>query len=423
MPLSPRNLLNFKDEFALTAATGLALLIQFIFQSVIVRMVSAEEFGLISSLLAIQGVLNIPIAIWQLGQARSLSSFSGTTDQFRRFAINQLWQIRHIVLAGFVFYFLLGPLVRVYISETSNHIWVLVILGCLLSAIESWGLACFQSLHAFIWLGLVSVGAALARLVSILILIPHVDSVAAVLTAVLGGFLVPIAAIFIFLLRTRKPSPPQQISFLKLSLLPASLSTSFTIMWLNLDFMIARSRFNPIMAGEYATVAVLCKAVFWFATPIATVYLPRFVKTLSTTPESALPMLRRALSLCLAVAVPALIAGWILSGWLVKLFAGRNETNIMAEWLRFTMIAKLPIVCVTPFLAYFVAKDSKRVLVILLAILGMIFLYAQALARDVHSMLVIMFAGGLCILAVSGCAAAKMGRDNDISFDFEKEET
>lgn len=422
MPLSPRQLFKLKDEFALTAATGTALLIQFIFQSVVVRSVSPAEFGLISSLLAIQGVLNIPIAIWQLGQARSLSSFSGSAAQFRRFSLGQLWHIRHVVLAGLLLYLLLGPLVRVYISETSAHIWFLVVLGCLLSVIESWGLACLQSLHAFIWLGLVSVGAALARLFGILLLLPGVDSVSAVLIAVLGGFLVPIAGVLIFLGRLDRSSKPEETAYLKLSLLPASLSTAFTIAWLNLDFMIARSRFDPVMAGEYATVAVLCKAVFWFATPIATIYLPRFVKTLASTPDAALGLLKRAIWLAVAGAVPALAVGCLLAGWLVALFAGRSDTGNLAEWFRLTLVAKLPVVCITPLLAYFVAKDSKRVLVILVSLLGLMFLYAQALAYDVQSLLVILFAGGISMLGFCCWAARSLGHKQDLSFEFEKKD-
>jgi O-antigen/teichoic acid export membrane protein len=421
MPLSPRNLFKLKDEFALTVATGLALLIQFIFQSVIVRSVSAESYGLISSLLAIQGVLNIPIAIWQLGQTRSLASFSGSAGEFRSFAIGQLWRIRHIILATVVLYLLIGPLVRVYIQETSLHIWLLVVIGCLLSVVESWGLACFQSLHAFVWLGLVSVGAAVARLIGILLLIPQMGSVSAALTAVLAGYLVPIVVFAIFLNRPRTPSLPSDASFLRLSLVPASLSTAFTIMWLNLDFMIARNRFEPAVAGEYATVAVLCKAIFWFSTPITTIYLPRFVKALATDPTLTEPLLRRALVLCVIASLSAIAVGWLLGGWLVSIFAGRHDDAGMDSWFRLLLIAKLPVVCVMPFLAYFVAKDSKRALVTLLALLGMTFLYAQTLANDVHSLLVILFVGGTLMLGFSAWAARKMGSRNDLVFDFERQ--
>jgi O-antigen/teichoic acid export membrane protein len=420
MPLSPRNLLRLKDEFALTAATGLALIIQFVFQSVVVRMVSPEQFGLISSLLAIQGVLNIPIAIWQLAQARSLSSFSGSGREFRRFAFSQLWQIRHVAIAGILLYLLLGPLVRVYIQETTSHVWLLVVLGCLLSVIESWGLACFQSLHKFLWLGLVSVGAALARLGAILLLIPQLSGVAAVLTAVLGGFLVPIVAILILLKGLRGDSITGQAQFLELSFVPASLTTAFTVLWLNMDFIIARSRFSPVMAGEYATVAVLCKAVFWFASPIATIYLPRFVKALNHSAGDAMSLLRKAVILSVVVGAFAMAVAWPLSHWLISIFAGRHENGEMADWLRLALAAKLPVVCTLPLLAYFVAKDSKRVLVLLLTILILTILYAQAFAEDVHMLLAITFLGGLMLIIVALVSTRLTASSHDIRFSWER---
>ena len=419
MPLSPRNLLKLKDEFALTASTGFALLVQFIFQSVVVRRVSSEDFGLISSLLAIQGMLNIPIAIWQLAQARRLSSFYGSSSEFRGFAVRQLWSIRYSALAGLVLYLLVGPLVKVYINETSWNLWLLVVLGCFYSVVESWGLACFQSRQAFFWLGTVSVGAAVARLVSILLLLPHLANVAAVLVAVLGGFLIPIVGIFLYFRYSRKKSEGPETKTLDLSLIPASFATVFTIAWLNFDFMIARNRFDPIMAGEYAAVAVLCKAVFWFASPIGTVYLPRFVKALAVGARETLTILRYATFLCLSVCVVALLVVWPISDWLVAIFAGKSAQPQMADWLRYTVFAKIPTVCVTPFLAYFVARDSKRILAVLLTFLGLTFLYAQAFSSNVHSLLMITFAGGMamllfCILAVRWVRDRK---DLDFSWD------
>lgn len=420
MPLSPRNLLKLKDEFALTVATGFALLIQFIFQSVVVRMVSPEEFGLISSLLAIQGVLNIPIAIWQLAQARSLSSFSGSGAEFRRFAYGQLWQIRHVVLIGVFLYLLLGPLVRVYVQETTFHVWLLVVLGCLLSVIESWGLACFQSLHKFIWLGAVSVGAALARLGAILLLIPQLHGVAAVLTAVLGGFLIPIVGILILLKGLHSGSIRSQTQFLELSFVPASLSTAFSVLWLNMDFIVARNRFSPVMAGEYATVAVLCKAVFWFASPIATIYLPRFVKALSRGAGEAGALLRKSIFLAVGVGICALLVAWPLSQLLLTIFAGRRDVGDMADWLRLALVAKLPVVCTLPLLSYFVAKDSKRVLVLLLTILLLTILYAQAFASNVMVLLAITFIGGLVMIVAALVSTRLTTNTRDITFSWER---
>lgn len=419
MPLSPRNLLKLKDEFVLTSAIGLALLIQFIFQSAIVRLVSPEEFGHVNSLLAIQGILNIPIAIWQLAQARSLSSYSGTQLQFRNFAFQQLWKIRQVVLFGFLAYLLLGPLVGVYMKGTSGYVWVLVVLGCLLSVIESWGLACFQSRHAFVWLGLVSVGAALVRLISILILLPHMDSTTAVMIAVLGGFLLPIIGVALFF-HYATVTFEKQMTFLELSFIPASLSTVFTILWMNIDFIVARNRFDPIMAGQYAAIAVLCKAVFWFANPIATVYLPRFVKALAQGSHESLRMLRRAVFLCLLISALAVIAGWVLTPWLLALFGGRVATAEMVRWFRLAIVAKSPFVCLMPFLAYYVAKDSKRVLVILLMLLVMMFLYAQTFATNVIILLEITFVSGIVMLASALLCLQLTAKSTDITFSWER---
>jgi O-antigen/teichoic acid export membrane protein len=419
MPLSPRNLLKLRDEFALTAATAFALLIQFVFQSVVVRSISPQEFGLVSSLLAIQGILNIPIAIWQLAQARRLASFWGSTAQFRDFSVHQLFSIRFPVAIGLALYFLLGPLIKAYINETSWNIWVLVVLGCLFSVVESWGLACFQSRHAFGWLGTVSVGAAAARLLSIWILLPNMENVTAVLVSVLSGFLIPIVSIILYLrISQRMPEGPATET-LELSLVPASLATVFTISWLNFDFMIARNRLDAVMAGEYATVAVLCKAVFWFTSAIGTIYLPRFVKAQSMGIGAVRPMLRKALLICMAVCGAALLTVWPISGWLVQLFAGSSAQPQMDDWLRYMVAAKIPGVCVVPFLAYFVARDSKRILLIILSLLALTFLYAQTFSDHVHSLLWIIFSGGMAILLFCLLAVRLQGERKDLEINWD----
>ncbi len=419
MPLSPRNLLKLKDELVLTLAMGLALVIQFVFQSVAARSLTADEYGQINSLLAIQGILNIPIAVWQLAQARSLSSYHGSAPGFRKFAVRQLWQIRHAVLIVFGLYLLLGPLIRVYVGGTSWHVWILVVLGCLLSVIESWGLACLQSRYAFLWLGLISIGAALVRLTSIMILLPHLDGAAAIMTAVLGGFMVPIVGIILFF-RVAVSIPEKETAVLELSMVPASLSAVFAILWLNIDFIVARNRFDPVMAGEYAAVAVLCKAVFWFANPIATIYLPRYVKALAEGPQKALQTLRRAVYLCLIISVAAILVGWTLSGWLLKLFAGERADAETVHWLRLAIVAKLPIICLTPLLTYFVAKDSKRVLVVLLSLLILMFLYAQTFAYDVQVLLAILFVSGMMMFIFAVICVRLTVNTTDLHFSWER---
>ena len=418
MPSSPGQLLKLRDEFALTAANGFALLIQFVFQSVIVRMVAPGEFGLISSLLAIQGVLNIPIAIWQLAQARSLSSYSGSSKGFRRLALGQLWKIRHILLAGILIYLLIGPLMNVYIKETSWLVWLLVVTGCVCSVVESWGLACFQSRHAFLKLGLVSIGAAAARLGMIHLLLPGLSGVIAVLLSVLAGFMVPIVGIWIFF---KMPGAEAQPStpLLKLSILPASLSTIFTILWLNFDIIIARNRFeDTLVAGHYAVVAVLCKAVFWFASPISTVYLPRFVKAEIAGDGTARVLLTRAVALCAAICIGSIAGVWLLGDWLVRIFSGKTDVTMLAHWLKWAMVAKFPIVCVTPFLAYFVVRDSKRTLVVILALLLLVFLYAQTFATNVAALLSVLFGGGLVIFIACWIIAWDLGARKDLELDF-----
>jgi O-antigen/teichoic acid export membrane protein len=178
--------------------------------------------------------------------------------------------------------------------------------------------------------------------------------------------------------------------------------------------MVVRNRLDAVTAGEYATVAVLCKAVFWFASAIGTVYLPRFVQSQALGMEAMQGMLRRATFLCLMISAAALLAVWPLSGLLVSIFAGDSAQPQMNEWLRLMIFAKIPAVCVTPFLAFFIARDSKRALAVLLGLLCLTFLYAQAFSRSVAGLLLIVFTGGLAMLLTSLLSVRWIGDRTDL---------
>ena len=119
-------------------------------------------------------------------------------------------------------------------------------------------------------------------------------------------------------IRPRLPWIRSAASYLAI-VMPSTLSLAVL---LSSDVLLVKHFFPTQIAGEYAAVAAVGRAIFWGASGVAAVLFPKVIARVSRG-QSGLPLITGSLLLVMAGGLTAVILLAVSSTWLLTAFAGR----------------------------------------------------------------------------------------------------
>jgi len=331
----------------------------YVFQVLMGRMLSTQEYGLFSAMMALFAVLAAPLGTLMMVISRKVSAYRARQDAGSIAHFYYSINIRTAIVGALIFgvYLLFAPQIQSYLKAPS--VIPVYLLGALLflNFLPIINNAFLQGLQRFIWLSASSSFGVLLKIIFSAVLVWLGYGVAGALggtiLAVLAGWLITYGALHRPLAEGRgKPSQTAHLS-IKPALPVLAANVAFAAMT-QLDIVLVNYYFPAHEAGLYAAASILGKAVMFLPGGIAMALFPMVAENHARNQSSAHLLLQ-------AVGLTALLSGagavfYFLfgEGIIVSLY-GENYRGA-GEVLKFYGLAIFPMALVMVAEYFLIAK-------------------------------------------------------------------
>jgi O-antigen/teichoic acid export membrane protein len=401
LPLYRRIVQLFYGKLARASAGGI---LGYVFQVLMGRMLSTQEYGLFSAMMALLVVLGTPLATLMMVVSRKISEYraredSGSITHFY-YSINIRTAIVGVLILGAYLFF--APQIQFYLKVPS--LILVYLLGALLflTFLPIINNAFLQGLQRFIWISASGTLGVLLKIIFSAVLVWLGYGVAGALggtiLAVLAGWLITYGALHRPLAAGRGlPFQTAHLS-IKPALPVLAANVAFAAMT-QLDIVLVNYYFPAHEAGLYAAASILGKAVMYLPGGIAMALFPMVAENHARGQGSAHLLLQ-------AVGLTALLSGagaifyFLFGEGIIVLLYGENYRGA-GEVLKFYGFAILPMAFVLVAEHFLIAKG--RVL----------FAYLFLFTAPLQSTAIYFFHDSLqmvvAVMGVSGLLLALLG--------------
>jgi O-antigen/teichoic acid export membrane protein len=334
-------------------------LLGYVFQVLMGRMLSTQEYGLFSAMMALLVVLGTPLATLMMVVSRKISEYraredSGSITHFY-YSINIRTAIVGVLILGAYLFF--APQIQFYLKVPS--LILVYLLGALLflTFLPIINNAFLQGLQRFIWISASGTLGVLLKIIFSAVLVWLGYGVAGALggtiLALLAGWLITYGALHRPLAAGRGlPFQTAHLS-IKPALPVLAANVAFAAMT-QLDIVLVNYYFPAHEAGLYAAASILGKAVMYLPGGIAMALFPMVAENHARSQSSAHLLLQ-------AVGLTALLSGagavfyFLFGEGIIVLLYGENYRGA-GEVLKFYGFAILPMAFVMVAEHFLIAK-------------------------------------------------------------------
>lgn len=258
-------------------------IINYAFNLIMGRMLSVSDYGLLISLIALVSLLTLFQGSFTTLFAKFAAKYSvhkdyGSEKSFIKFST----KIIFIVAIGFLLCLVLFivPLSR-FLHVSNFFLMICVFLTVFISILGSLPSGILQGHLKFKYLAGVNVFGAIIKLIFGIGLVMAGFGVVGGILAVLALFIIPyiISSLYVYYYTNRHIAESKSVhidfisEFKKASGPFLVASIAITILQAS-DVIFARHFFNNIMAGQYAALSLMGKAIFYITSPIYFVFFP-----------------------------------------------------------------------------------------------------------------------------------------------------
>lgn len=357
-----------QDVLWLNGAVALASLGSLLYQLVMSRGLSVAEYGLWNALLAMSVLLRIPGRTINLVVTRSVAEMDARQayDEVQAYLLRALRAILPYLLGGLLLYALLAPLLLMIFHTSSLAPLLLLGITAATGLVMPVGMAGLQGLQSFALVSLTTVLHSGAMFLGVALI-----ALGAGVSGAIGGpalantaaIALSFLAVHRLLARRAADSPPPVVtrpSEAQEGLGTVGLTYAIIIGFLYLDLLFARYFLTEKAAGEYATVAVLGKALFYGPSAIVTLMTPK-VAAAHSAGRSPTPYLYLGLALTGLLIAPVMALFWMWPSTVISsLFGDKYSSAAVASLLRRYIFAS-SFIAMTAFLSqYYLAQRDTR---------------------------------------------------------------
>jgi glycosyltransferase involved in cell wall biosynthesis/O-antigen/teichoic acid export membrane protein len=386
---------SFKGPFLFWTASMVANVFNWLYNLNAGRILSKEEFGVLSVYLSILALLFVPAGALTTTVARFTAYYSekGELQKYFHF-FRQYWWFSWVlgILSLVVFLLLINPISSFFgiHAHFLTFIFSLVLIPLFLLSFEKGALL---GQLAFVWIGLLLVFESIIKFVFLFFSkdLPFAPLTLAVVSLPISAFL----AWFISMLISRSIYPvPQNTSEKKNKDIFDSykfLSNTFfaslgTVLIYSLDVLLVKHYFNASDAGIYSTLSLLGKILYFGAGSVIGIMVPITTRSIAKNPENRTPLLV-AFSL-VAAAGSVVLASYIFIPELVVSLLLTKKALVTLPYLTQYASAIFLLVLATCISSFNIAKKNftPARIIILFAILqaALISFYHNSLGQVVN---------------------------------------
>jgi O-antigen/teichoic acid export membrane protein len=375
-------------------------LLGYVFQVLMGRMLSTEEYGLFSAMIALSMVLSAPLITLMMVISRKISEYrarqdSGSITHFY-YSINIRTAIIGAIILGV--YLLLAPQIQLYLKAPS--IIPVYLLGTLLflTFLPFINNAFLQGLQRFIWLSATSAFMVMLKIIFSVAFVWLGYGVAGALggaiVAVIAGWLITYGALHHPLAKGR--GLPFQTGHLSIKpALPVMAANVAFATMTQLDIVLVNYYFPAHEAGLYAAASILGKAVMYLPGGIAMALFPMVAENHARSQGSAHLLLQ-------AVGLTALLSGagavfyFLFGEEIVALLYGEHYRGAGAV-LKFYGFVILPMALVLVAEHFLIAKGRVLFAYLFLFIAPLQFIAVHFFHDSLQMVLAVVGVSGLIL--------------------------
>jgi O-antigen/teichoic acid export membrane protein len=393
--------------FLLTAIHVSGGALGYVYQILIGRILQPADFALFSSVMALSVFVSAPLSAMSMIIVRRVSALKAHASIFfiksLFFKINQKLLI--LGFCTFVIFYFAKPYLLHYLKIENDYVIDLFMIIVLFSIFNVAGLAFFQGLQRFIWLGSLGLLSVVGK---ILISAGLIQSGLGVEGALLGVLLSMILIYLIAMINLFSSLPAQvpyqhfhiNLSSIKRVAPVVAATTAFAAMT-QLDMAIVNWYFPSKEAGLYAAASVLGKAVLYLPGGLILALFP-IVSENHAKGSDSFGIFRQAVIVTILLCSLIACIYWFFGDLIISILYGESYRGA-GEILNWYGIAILPLAVIVIAEHYLIAKGK-----VLFAWLFLIILPAELLVIYLwHSeiwMILLTMGGFGLILAIIGYA-------------------
>jgi len=355
----------------LFVASHVGSFVQYIFQAMMIRMLTGPEYALMNTLLGVLGVVSSPAAVFQMDLIRRAAFAANSQDIPAILWMAKRTLIRvmpYSVMVILILYFMRHSVAEFFNTSDARAIGATA-AGILIVVMGAIAMGFFWGMQWFRFLGVIAlVAAALRVTLGYLLVKLGMGATGAVLATVVCG-LVPLAC-FGWLMCDFRSASPSVLSEKKEEgvfwLTMMVIGTSAVLV--QMDLILVKHYFpSGEAATQFATAGIFGRAMVAFLGPLAMAIIPLSTAQTTRLGEDRNRVFWQCLKLCLALGIIAASMGGFLANEALALMKGKELSNAeklllpeTARLLRYYLWAMLPIALVTVTMNHVLALRSWR---------------------------------------------------------------
>jgi len=395
----------------LFVASHIGSLVQYVFQAMMIRMLTSPEYALMNTLFNTLTLASSPAAVFQMDLTRRAALAADSQD-----VPAVLWMVKRMLMrvmpysliAVLILFFMRDSLAGFFNTSDARAIGTAAV-GILIAVSGAIAMGFFVGMQWFRFLGMIAIVTAVLRVALGYLLVKFgMEATGGVIATVACG-LVPLACLGWFMYRSPSVLPfvvseKREEGIFWLAMMVIGTNAVLTQM----DLILVKHYFpTGEGAAQFATAGIFGRAMVAFLGPLAMAMMPLSVVQTTRLDEDRNRVFWQCLKLCLALGIIAATLGGFLANWALVLMKGKELSNAerlllpeTAQLLRYYLWAMLPISLVTVVMNHVMALKSWR-LAGQAAVLTVIYpLGIVCWHGSLHKVLLVNFSFGVLILLV-----------------------
>lgn len=407
-----------KASYILVGGTFFVSVLNYFFTLVMGRMLGPVGFGEMSSIFSLLVIIGVPSATLSLFIAKCVADHNAKDEPLQILGFMKLLY-KFVLIIGFIFFLLTLVLIPFISSFLDMHKASLLIFSFLipLGFLSSFNAGVLQGMQKFFNISASNIISTILKLLFGVILVYFGYYVSGVVLAVgLASFLGLWYSYWIIKKEFAdlryiteihtEISVRDYLPFLKL----AFYANLLFALLMNVDIILAKHFFDPILAGQYSALSVVGKIIIYATGSFVTVMFPMVSASYSKKDNRHKRILFLSLAITSVISVAAVICFFTFPHFIVKILFGSAYVDIVPYLGYFGLIALLYSVC-TALVSYFVAIQDSIFFYISIALLAI-----QTILLSVYHQNIVQFV----IILISFAVLLTLSLVVNLLFSFRK---
>lgn len=344
----------------------------YLFQIVMGRLLSVEDYGTLNALFSLLVITSVPSGTISLIISKYIAGYNATEEQFKIkiFLRKSIIYIGSIALIAIMLGIGISPFIKTYlqVEKLSHVVFIMVTMGLtflfpIVTGIE-------QGFKNFWNLGMLNLISPLIKLIVGFCLVFFGFKLnGAVGALVFGSFASVIIGFFMIkkylILDDIRDVMLGRKDIIKYSI-PVLIAGLCITVLTNMDMILIKHYFQPQDSGLYSSAVIFGRMIFYFPTAIVTVMFP-IVAEASATNRCALSALKKSLLYSAVLCGASVIALYFFTEPIISLFFGAKYIPAI-PYIKLLSITMFPLCLLSVLVNYNLAINKTTFLIISLSI-------------------------------------------------------